>query len=307
MRLANMPFIIEDYNSVTICPSGVLPTLDTGDLLVGPNAGLNDQTIDGSEAADAILAHLRKVKDLDSSLGAKELGEMHAFAALVSAKLIPATVYFTFIDPVGYKKHTQGEYAANMPMPLNYINPWRWREAMRKKWGALDPKTVVADAQIVYGAVAAHIGDQEYFCGDRPSSLDAVLFAHLNYHYHAPVCESDLRPLLQKHPALVRYVERLSEKHFRNAPPRPPPAIELTREERVEMDQMRDKESKSWREWIWGTKSSVPKPQRTEKEKNFKRRSQMFMAFMASAVAAYLLISDVVEVYSDDEDEEGDE
>lgn len=41
------------------------------------------------------VANNAQVKDLDSSLGAKELGEMHAFAALVSAKLIPATVRAT--------------------------------------------------------------------------------------------------------------------------------------------------------------------------------------------------------------------
>jgi len=45
---------------------------------------------------------------------------------------------------------------------------------------------------------------------------------------------------------------------------------------------------------------------RTEKEIRFKRRSQWFMAFMASAVAVYVLLSEVAEFTVGSDDEEDD-
>jgi hypothetical protein len=44
----------------------------------------------------------------------------------------------------------------------------------------------VADA---YGALASRLADGggQYFFGDRPSSLDAIAFAHLAFHAHSPV------------------------------------------------------------------------------------------------------------------------
>lgn len=47
-------------------------------------------------------------------------------------------------------------------------------------------------------------------------------------------CENDLRPVLMKYPALCRYVETITQKHF-STPPRPPPTIKLTHEERAEV------------------------------------------------------------------------
>jgi len=40
----------------------VLPTLETGEKIVGPTDGEADRNVEGTAAADAILAHLRTVR-----------------------------------------------------------------------------------------------------------------------------------------------------------------------------------------------------------------------------------------------------
>jgi glutathione S-transferase len=46
---------------------------------------------------------------------------------------------------------------------------------------------VVEGATATYAALAARLKGRLYFHGDTPSAIDALLFAHLNYHYRAPV------------------------------------------------------------------------------------------------------------------------
>lgn len=66
-----------------------------------------------------------------------------------------------------------------------------------------------------YGALAARLADGggKYFFGDKPSSLDALAFAHLAFHAHSPVGDA-MRGELKKHPALVAYVNDMQATLF---------------------------------------------------------------------------------------------
>eukprot|EP00976_Prorocentrum_cordatum_P081748 1184535-Prorocentrum_minimum.AAC.4 len=304
LRFADIAFTVLECESVVTSPSGVLPTLDTSEEVIGP--GKEEQTIDGEDASRRIIEHLRKVKDLDAGLTQAHFGEVQAFTELVKSKLVPATIYFTFMDPIMFKKHSQGAYAATLPIPLNRITPWRWRKSISKTWGTLTVSQVMANVEMVYGIINNRLettGGRDYFVAGRPTSIDALLYSHLNYHRYAPVGESDLRPLLAKYSAIGQYLDFIRSKHWAGAP-KPPPVFETTAEEKREAAAVRVVEQQSWSSWLWG--SGNPKPKRTEKEIRFKRRSQMFMAFMASAVAVYVLLSEVAEISFTDEDEEED-
>mmetsp|Transcript_5188 Transcript_5188/g.10605 ORF Transcript_5188/g.10605 Transcript_5188/m.10605 type:complete len:231 (+) Transcript_5188:89-781(+) len=181
LRFADMAFTALECESVVTSPSGVLPTLDTGEEVIGP--GKAEPTIDGEDASKRIIDHLRKVKDLDAGLSPVEFGEVQAFTELVKSKLVPATIYFTFLDPIMFKKYSQSAYAATLPTPLNRITPWRWRKSVSKTWGTLDVNQVMADAEMVYGILNTRMEGRDYFVAGRPTSIDALLYAQLS-----PLC-----------------------------------------------------------------------------------------------------------------------
>jgi metaxin len=165
---------------------------------------------------------------------------------------------------------------------------------------------VIADVEMVYSILNNRLEGRDYFVAGRPTTIDALLYAHLNYHRYAPVGEIDLRPVIGKYKAIATYLEFIRSNHFKGQP-KPPPVFQPTEEEKREAAAVREVKTQSWSEWFYG--SSTVKTKRTEKEARFKRRSQIFMGFMASAVAVYVLLSDVagLEFYDSDDEEEDDE
>lgn len=60
--------------------------------------------------------------------------ELLAFAALVEAKLEPATLYTTWCEAESYNRHTRAAFAAGLPLPLNYWLPWNQRRAILRRF-----------------------------------------------------------------------------------------------------------------------------------------------------------------------------
>ena len=69
-----------------------------------------------------------------------------------------------------------------------------------------------ADAAEAYRVLEAHLASRgsAWFFGDRPSSLDALVYAHVAHQLLNPVPVPPLRDLAQRHPRLVAYVARIS-------------------------------------------------------------------------------------------------
>ena len=67
-------------------------------------------------------------------------------------------------------------------------------------------------------SVSALLGDNEFFFGDKVSSIDAVIYGFLGNAFYAPL-ETPPKATIAKHPNLVAYLNRIRE--IVQAPPTP--------------------------------------------------------------------------------------
>ena len=62
-------------------------------------------------------------------------------------------------------------------------------------------------------ALAAILGDQDWFFGDRPSTIDAVAYAQLVNIWRVPF-ESEVRRAIGQTPNLVAFIDRFAAKYY---------------------------------------------------------------------------------------------
>ena len=76
------------------------------------------------------------------------------------------------------------------------------------------PSTQVTDLlDRAYKSLERKLRHKKYFFG-RPTTLDAVAYAHLLLHRSSPVGALLYKDVLGKYPALSKYVDGISEAHF---------------------------------------------------------------------------------------------
>ena len=331
LRLAGLRFACEDCKTPYASPSGQLPALDQCSDIIGDDSGgakdaaARDHT--GALAARRIADHLsKKVANLDAHLGsATDRAHLAAYLALVESKLATATAHYTWIDRDRFTAHTRQAYGAAFPAPLSYIIPWLWRRRAARRLGATlgsgaDDSAVRAGAADAYAALSAFLrenGEDAFMFGPKPTSLDALAFAHLSFHALSPVGDA-LRDELKRYPNLVAYVERVRRATF-------PDASGAGGAGGCAMDAI---DSSKWLEppsasgsarrrgwWGYpsgpgdggsdsGASSGGKKKPRSAKEIRFRRRSRWSVAIAIAAVASYLLTGELITFVFSDEDEE---
>lgn len=121
--------------------------------------------------------------------------------------------------------------------------------------------------------LSTRLGDRDYFYGQRPNTIDAIIYSYL-----APLLKTPLpNPILQNHlkacTNLVKYVLRISQKYFKSE------------YQNYEKDQAEEKTEKLEKD--------------SESEFPNKRRNQFLATFIAAlAMSAYALSTGIVEVRS---------
>lgn len=143
---------------------------------------------------------------LDGVLSAAHRAQADAFAALLTARLQPATLYATWVASHGFRKYTRVAYGRDLPLPLSYIVPWGIRRAVlqepcfRGGDGQAVADAVYGDAAMAYAAIAAQLDavQGDYLFGEEPSSTDALLYGYLLYHLVAPVMPPELQDKVQR-------------------------------------------------------------------------------------------------------------
>lgn len=119
--------------------------------------------------------------------------------------------------------------------------------------------------------MSTRLGDRDFFSGQQPSTIDAIIYSYL-----APLLKTPLpNPVLQNHlkacTNLVKYVSRISQRYFKNE------------YQNYEKHQAEEKAAKLKKD----SDSEFPN----------KRRNQFLAAFIATlAMTAYALSAGLVEV-----------
>ena len=130
-------------------------------------------------------------------------------------------IYYWWKDG-NYGKVTKKVYSALMSFPIREIQLFFYRKDVLRQLEVLKIATDEDAFQIgeeVFESLSGKLGEQKYFFGDLPSSLDAIVFGHLACQYFAPMPEEGLRAQLEVHSNLVRFVTRMSEEVLEGGPP----------------------------------------------------------------------------------------
>jgi len=172
---------------------------------------------------DMIELFRQKNYSLEYNLSPKQCAEVMAYEHMLQDKLYPALQFIWWIDHGNFTELIRPWYAKAVPFPLNFWYPGKYENAaqilMESMFPKEDSKTAIenkvySEAQKCLTLLSTRLGESEYFFGNRPTSLDAVVYSYL-----APLLKAPLpNPALQNHlkacTNLVKFVSRISQRFF---------------------------------------------------------------------------------------------
>jgi len=204
LRMAEIPFDFVVANDPSKGPKGKSPWIECGSLRMG------DSTL--------IIQHMeeRFGIDLDAHLDARQRA-----LALSVQRMLEEHFHQCFEQQLFFGRGGEerlGEFAAGMPIPLRWLVPTVLKRGFRKQLYARGMGRHTEDIIIEQGkrdldAVAEFLGDQPYFLGDRPSSIDACVFGFLGVSLYV-AGDNPLYRYGASIENLMRYCERMRTRYF---------------------------------------------------------------------------------------------
>lgn len=203
LRLAGLPFEIDNRGAVLGSPKGKLPFIVDEDGTVRADSQL-------------IIEHLaaRLGDPLDARLTPLERAQATAFQRLFEESLYWVLVHTRWVEPAGW--------ALTRQVYFNDMSPWlRWivsslvRRGLRRDLrghglGRHGAAEIDAIGQRDITAVADFLGGKPFMLGDAPTTLDATAYAFLAHLLWAPF-DSPLREHARSRPTLEAYCRRMRE------------------------------------------------------------------------------------------------
>jgi len=204
LRMAGLPFDVVIANDPSKGPKGKSPWIEYDGVRMGDSSLI----IEYLEARFGI--------NLDTHL------DVHQRAlALTVQRMLEEHYHQCFEHQLFFGRGGEErlrEFAATMPIALRWLLPMVLKRAFSKQlyergMGRHSEDVIVAQGKADLDALAGLLGDQPYFLGDRPSSIDACVFGFLGVSLYV---DGD-NPLYRYGASLqnlMRYCERMRERYF---------------------------------------------------------------------------------------------
>ncbi|KAF9180697.1 hypothetical protein BGZ51_006046 [Haplosporangium sp. Z 767] len=216
LKFNKIEFDIRPAFEPNMSPSGTLP------FLALPNGSLI--TTEGFES----FIQENKAEDAAAKLSFDEATEAVAFINLAESKVHSALVYTLWFEAAHFqtttRQHYFGHHKPLLTMILAYLEKSRIVSSMLLTRSQIDREQIFEEAVAAIDALAVQLGDKdEYFFGkDKPSSLDAVVFAYLHVILTTPRIRNvedagrsgELARIVRKHENLFRYSQNIWNKWF---------------------------------------------------------------------------------------------
>ncbi|XP_071581017.1 metaxin-1 isoform X3 [Temnothorax nylanderi] len=130
---------------------------------------------------------------------------------------------FWWIDKKNLDELVRPWYCKALSFPFNFYYPGKFERQAHALMQSLYPledninvieNEVYSEAQKCLTLLSTRLGDRDFFCGQQPNAIDAVVYSYL-----APLLKAPLpNPVLQNHlkacTNLVKYVSRISQRYF---------------------------------------------------------------------------------------------
>ncbi len=208
LRMAGLEYECPRGAHLTKSPKGKMPYVED------TNAG-------GKLVADStfIIDYLKRTHGdaLDAKLSARERALALVIQRTFEESLYWTAVYSRWIEDAGFA--IVGEAAfARLKFPMRQLVPVFARRVMRKAlhgqgMGRHSRDEIYAIGCRDISALAELLGEQAYFVGDEPTSIDATGYAFMANLLWVPI-DSPLRAHAQKLPNLEAYCQRMKARYF---------------------------------------------------------------------------------------------
>ncbi|CAJ0946648.1 unnamed protein product, partial [Mesorhabditis belari] len=144
---------------------------------------------------------------IDGGLTPKEKAQIDAFACFLQQRLQPAVNHTLWADDLNYHTTTHYWYTSKLSFPYNLYYVERRRKRVLRTLANKNVNQMMLDALQALNMLSAKLGDNKYFYGDKPTSLDALVFGYLAVLLRVPLPNDRLQVHLSACPNLVRFVE----------------------------------------------------------------------------------------------------
>ena len=204
LRMIGEPFELKTADPRK-APKGKLPFIKDGGAVISDSAH--------------ILQHLVKTRGdkLDKGLSAKDRALAHLIRRTVEEGLYFGLVYARWVDDVGWE-HGSKAFFSGLPAIASAFVPGIARRMVTKQihaqgTGRHAPEDVWAMIAADLTALSEILGENPYFLGADPTSVDATVYAFLALILWTPLHPS-VTDALKKHANLVAYCERMKARYY---------------------------------------------------------------------------------------------
>ncbi|XP_012532374.1 metaxin-1 isoform X1 [Monomorium pharaonis] len=265
-KFSGVPIKVHLASNPFRTPNGRLPLLRTGHCTL--------------DTAKDILPYFRTKHSTDYTLSDKQCADVLAYDSLLKEKLYPAFQFIWWIDKKNLDELVRPWYCKALSFPFNFYYPGKFERQAHALMQSLYPledninvieNEVYSEAQKCLTLLSTRLGDRDFFCGQQPTAIDAVVYSYLAPLLKAPLPNPVLKNYLKACTNLVKYVSRISQRYFEN---------EYQTYEKHKAEKNVDRLRRD-----------------SESEFPNKRRNQILAALVATlAMAGYALSTGIVEV-----------
>jgi len=165
------------------------------------------------------LKSLGCVLEREKNLSLNELADQSAFIGYVSEGLNNCQMFNWWVEEENYQLFTHRVYASKVSFPLNFFIPYSMRKSIIGKLKFNDYTSENADmvydkADEIYRSLSVKLGNQNYFFGDSPTTLDSLVYGFLITQSAAKIPKDNLRNFISNYHNLVEYCNRITTTFF---------------------------------------------------------------------------------------------
>lgn len=204
LRFVGIPYDRVEEADPRKGPKGKNPWIEQGGVRMGDT--------------DLIAQHLRPQakRDLDAHLAPEQRAIALAARRMVEEHLHQVLEYELFVHPDGWR-HMIPLFEP-VPWPVRPLVRWFMRRHFSRQLRARGvarhaPDVVAAHGRDDLDALVTLLGGREYFFGDQPTSLDAVVYGFVAIFVFSPL-ESPVATYARTLPTLVAFCERVRATWF---------------------------------------------------------------------------------------------
>lgn len=210
LRMANIPYQVEHgVKYLKVAPKGKLPFIE--------DAG--EKIADSAVILDYLTTKYQVT--LDNELTDEQKAQAHFITQSLDEGLYWCLVHSRWSIDESWP-FVKDAFFGTLPAPISWIVPNMVRKSVIKNLhgqgiGRHSQSEILAKADQTLVSLSAMLADNDYIFGDKPTSLDATLYAHLcefiSTKYDSGY-ESDLMKKAKSYPNLVNYCQRIENTYY---------------------------------------------------------------------------------------------